>query len=160
MRRSRLGGPSEPRWRWDPANRVLQIWNGSAWCTITPQSASVATEETHSSASFGDLATSGPAVTLDTGTSALVTISCTAKHSGLGVLIRMGWAVSGATTLAASDTYAAAVTSPVAGYYFQMSRTVLYSSLTAGSNTFTAKYYGGSATASFLRRDITVVAIP
>lgn len=160
MRRSRLGGPSDPRWRWDPANRVLQVWNGAAWCTITPQSATVLTSETHSAASFGDCATVGPAVTLDTGTSVLVTVACQAAHSAGTSLLRMGYAVSGATTLAAADDRAAIGTNPGAGLFVQLCRTMVYTGLTAGSNTFTAKYQGNSATGTFLRRDITVVALP
>lgn len=159
-RTSAVSSPVEGMISYISDDNYVEVYNGSAWVNTTPVSAVVDTEETTTSTSYTDLSTSGPAVTVRTGTKALVIVSCQAKNSALGNLIKMGWAVSGATTLAAADGYAAIDTSHVAAYYNQTTRVAYYTSLTAGSNTFTAKYATGAGTASFLRRSITVIGIP
>ena len=134
------------------------LYNGTAWLRTTPISASVATSETTTSATFVDLATSGPAVTLTTGTVALVTLSCMSNSSGAFVP-SMAAAVSGATTLAASTTNA--VSHGAGAVNIGISRTFRISGLTAGSNTFTAKYTAGAGgTGTFYNRDITVTGLP
>jgi hypothetical protein len=159
-RSSAISSPVEGMVSYLSDDNYLEVYNGAAWVNVTPVSATVATEETTTSTSYTDLSTSGPAVTLRTGTKALVIVSCQFKNSALGNLNRIGWAVSGATTVAASDTYAAIGTSDVANYYNQISTNAYYASLTAGSNTFTAKYAVAAGTGSFLRRTITVIGIP
>jgi hypothetical protein len=76
----------------------------------------------------------------------------------------MGFAVSGATTLAASDAQ-----SLVAGILggggaprpdMQGSATYLVTGLTAGSNTFTAKYRVDGSTGTFANRNIIVIPLP
>lgn len=131
---------------------VVTYYNGSVWVCITPQSAAVATSQTTTSTSYTDLTTSGPAVTIATGTSALITLSSYITPSN------QSWvsvAVSGATTTAASDTNGM-------GTYVSshVTRTFKMTGLTAGSNTFTMKYKSGGGTSTFLSRDITVVALP
>lgn len=124
-------------------------------------SASVLTDESTSSATYADLATSGPAVTLTTGTSVIVTLSTNGyRISTAGNSYWYGVAVSGATTVAAADTKAIQVssyntlTSALPG-----SRTFIITGLTPGSNTFTAKYKtDGGATFHFFNRDLTVMA--
>lgn len=138
----------------------LLVWNGTAWVCLTPKSATVTTYQTTTSTTYTDLSTSGPAVTIDTGTSALITFSA-AINAPSGQNAHMSFAVSGATTLAASDdncTFAGGVTGGLAG---SLSRTMLVTGLTAGSNTFTVKYSCPSGlTAGFRNRGITVVGIP
>ncbi|MBM3660998.1 MAG: hypothetical protein FJW95_16055 [Actinobacteria bacterium] len=157
---TRPGSPVEGMTIYQTDTDTVLVYNGSAWTQVTPATATVDAEETHTAGSYGDLSTSGPAVTLTTGTKAIVLVSCQAKHSVLGTSLRMSWAVSGATTIAAQDTWGTVVNAPVAGYYTQLGRQYQISGLTAGSNTFTAKYMGGAATGSFLRRTITVWPIP
>ena len=45
-----------------------------------------------------DLATSGPAVTITTGTTAIVTVTTNMSNSNAGTTVNMGFAVSGATS--------------------------------------------------------------
>ena len=69
--------------------------------------ASVGASQSTASGSYTDLATVGPAVTVTTGTSALVILTCNGANSGGGFdAALMGFAVSGATTVAASDAQA------------------------------------------------------
>ena len=123
--------------------------------------ATVATSQTTSTLTFTDLATAGPAVTVTTGTKALVTVTAFSQGGGNGQGASMGFAVSGATTVAAADTSAfrnepngGGVMAPAIRY----SATNLITGLTAGSNVFTAKYKalsGGAA--EFKNRDISVI---
>ena len=117
--------------------------------------ATVATSQTTTSTSFTDLATPGPAVTVTTGTKALVTVSAYLVNSGTQRTF-MSVTVSGATTLSASDTRSL-MTYITGGQELCMSFTVLLTGLTAGSNTFTAKYRVGFSTGTFYNRDISVI---
>ena len=110
------------------------------------------------SSSFTDLATAGPSVTLTTGTVAFVIVSANVTSTTLGVRPTMGWAVSGATTLSAQEENAFEVEISVANDFYGGSH-LSTRTLTAGSNTFTAKYadIGGTGTAQFRFRHITVI---
>jgi hypothetical protein len=116
--------------------------------------ATVATSQTTTSTSYTDLATAGPAVTVTTGTKALVSISAAFVNS----TTNQAWfsfAVSGATTVAASDTFGALLTSTG---YFAFSRTFMLTGLSPGSNTFTMKYRDAAVgTATFENRNIIVI---
>lgn len=133
---------------------------GTAWCEITPKTAKVATLETTTSTSFTDLATAGPAVTVQTSTNALVSFTCDARNTTAGQGVSGSFAVSGATTVAASDANGRAVTAPGPGYQFPIVFVTLLSSLTAGSNVFTSKYLSGAFTSTFLNRSLSVMGVP
>lgn len=120
--------------------------------------ATVATLQTTASTSYTDLATAGPTVTLTTGTRALVTVSGLVQNDP-SVSAFMGFAVSGATTIAAADTKALVVGGNFDGRVtVGASRTFLVT-LTAGSNVFTAKYRMSGGTGTYSNRDIIVQAI-
>ena len=116
----------------------------------------VAASETTSSTSYTDLTTAGPAVTLTTGTKALVIVTSASFNNTNAQGPFMGYAVSGATTIAATDTTASYVQRESA---VQKTRYSCVSSitLTAGSNTFTAKYRTSTGTATFSDREIFVI---
>jgi hypothetical protein len=118
----------------------------------SPSRASVNTSQTTTATSYGDLATVGPVVTVVTGTSALVTIGSALQNSGTANSL-MGWAVSGASTIAVTDD--------VGGAYGTTGATVtgtfLQTGLTPGSNVFTAKYQVSAGTGTFTFRNITVL---
>jgi hypothetical protein len=122
----------------------------------------VATSQTTSSTSYTDLATTGPTVTLTTGTSALVLLTCSMTNAGgaNSVSTSMGFAVSGATTIAAADT-ARLFVNTVGANGQALQASVLYQvTLTAGSNTFTAKYKAGAAqTVTFSDRVLAVITL-
>jgi hypothetical protein len=149
------------------ADDELQVYDGSNWVKIGPASPVavpvlnldfIATSQTTASTSYVDLATVGPAVTMTTGTEAIVIFGGQYGDSGnLGNNGFMSVAVSGATTVAASDTFAAFGDQAVNTE--NLSSGFLFTGLTAGSNTFTAKYKksGGTSTAVFTKRYLLVI---
>jgi hypothetical protein len=150
------------------ATDELQTYNGSSWVKIGPtaafpltaiSTAQVTTNQTTSSLSYTDLSTVGPTVTLTTGTSVFVLIGMFGNDTGnLGNNGFMSMAISGATTTAASDDWAARAPEGLNGVNGTMGYT---HTVTAGSNTFTAKYkkVGGTSTAEFMNRFIMVIAL-
>lgn len=116
---------------------------------------------TTASTTFTDLgapANVGPSVTVDTGPTALVIVHGQISNSGAGSA-RMGYEVSGATSLAAADNRGI-------GFFGAAGVTVACSmgthhgggtALTPGENTFTAKYRVSSGTGTFSARRIVVL---
>lgn len=142
---------------------------GVKWATPTPSaitavaSATVLTAQTTTSTAYTDLATAGPSVTLTTGTEVLVTISAILGQGvDSGATFSAGVAVSGASTIAASDSYSLFLNGDdftSASGNVSLSATFKLTGLTAGSNTFTMKYKCSSGTARFENRHLTVFAI-
>jgi hypothetical protein len=99
-----------------------------------------------------------PAVTITTGTKALIIVSARIFSPG-GNFNFVSYDVSGATTLSANDNKA--ISSNIAGGYPMFSGMFLETGLTAGSNTFTMRYKCNvTASGSYDLRKITVVALP
>jgi len=120
----------------------------------TPSGATVATSEATSSTTYTDLTTSGPAVTVTvSSTKALVTVTTRLSGGNGGATCFMGFAVSGSTTVAAADTQS--LDQEGSSLISQKSAIYLVTGLTAGSNTFTAKYKGGSS-CTYANRNIIV----
>ena len=124
--------------------------------------ATVATSQTTTSLSYTDLATAGPAVTVTTGTKALVIITTKLWQGTANPGAFMSFAVSGATTVSASDIYGVSTEPQAASTYagvIRASASTLLTGLTAGSNTFTGKYKTSNASyaAYFQYRDILVI---
>lgn len=120
--------------------------------------ATVATSESTTSTTYVDLATAGPAVTITTGTKALVIVTAE-QYANTSERSNTGYAVSGASTVAATDTTALRLYGSSANVpQMRASSVSLLTGLTAGSNTFTCKYKAGvGATAIFSNRVITVI---
>ena len=120
--------------------------------------ATVATSQTTTSTSFTDLATAGPAVTVTTGTKALITFAAGCFNTlGASNVAAMGFAVSGATTVAATMNNAIYLNQSTASYGFSAAYSFILTGLTAGSNTFTAKYRVSGGTGAFDNRVISVI---
>lgn len=133
---------------------VAPSWAAAA--SVNRHAAEINTSETTTSASFAALATAGPVATATTGTNALVILGAKSSHSAAGNRSFMGFAVSGATTVAASEANSA-VYNESANNALQGPCAVIYvTGLTAGSNVFTAQYKTDGATATFLDRTIAV----
>lgn len=126
----------------------------------TMVSAPVATSETTTSTSYADLSTSGPTVTVTVGASglALVCIFVNMANNTAGEYCYASFAVSGATTSAASDAYAVSMQAQNIGSLQQLSA-VVPRTLTAGSNTFKLQYRVTGGTGTFLNRHITVIPL-
>ena len=122
--------------------------------------ATVATRQSTSTLTFTDLATAGPAVTVTTGTKALVIVGAYLYNVSTGGGGDMGYAVSGATTVAATQTTSLVTEGVSAGVFsiFAASRASYLTGLTAGANTFTAKYRATVAgAANYQDRQIIVI---
>jgi hypothetical protein len=144
--------------------QVLNVAGGvPAWTTLAsaaPASATatVATLQSTTSTSFTNLTTAGPAVTLTTGTKALVILTAQMYNYTDDRGSLMGFEISGATTTAASDARVVQFYNGSANHDAPQMSAVYLMTVTAGSNTFTAKYLaGGASTAQFMNRSITVI---
>jgi hypothetical protein len=135
-----------------------------AW--VTPPSGAPTTEfarvdssQTTTSTSYTDLSTSGPAVTITTGTKALVIVSAQLSNQNSDIAYAyMSYATSGATTIAAGDGVAVGVATTVSsGHNRVIASKASRVTLTAGSNTFTAKYRVTTSTGTFVNREIFVM---
>ena len=129
---------------------------------ITSQT--VATSQTTTSASYANLASVGPSVTLVVPQSGEVLISFSAflTHSAAGQRSFLGWAASGANTIAASDANSAqmrqmAISGAEVG---TIGRTMHLTGLTPGTTTFTLMYRTTAATATFADRHLIVEPKP
>ena len=147
-------------------DQVLKVTAGiPAWATPASSSpasnvATVATRQGSNSNTYTDLATSGPAVTLTTGTKVLVIVSATMDTNNTNsAIMAMDFAVSGATTRAATDATALIAPNTVrtSALAFRASSAQIIT-VTAGSNTFTAKYHSTNGEENFwANRTITVI---
>lgn len=117
----------------------------------------VLTSQSTTSTSYTDLATAGPSATVTTGTTATVLWFVKMDNTTNGSVSKCSVAVSGATTTAASDNYAAWCEHDSSNLdsltFMGMNR---FTALTAGSNTFTMKYAVGANTGNFSNRQILV----
>jgi hypothetical protein len=123
-------------------------------------SADVSTAESTTSNTFADLATVGPAATVDVPASGKVRVVVIAeiKSSANDISNLMSFAMSGANAAAAADANAANGRSTV---YSDGMRETILTGLAPGSTSFTAKYRtgGSTTTGTFTRRRITVTPL-
>ena len=119
---------------------------------------SVATSENTTSTSYVNLATT-QAVTVTTGTKALVSITAIWGNGGTsGLSPYVSFAVTGATTIAASDEYSGSAYAGALNVNMTLTRVIVLTGLTAGSNTFTLKFRDAASLNSyFFRRTISIV---
>lgn len=135
----------------------VAVATGASALAPANDGAEVTTDQSTTSTSMTDLTTTGPAATVTTGTKALVIVSAGIYNDTADKAGYMHFAVSGASTVAA-DTAKALVVRGVVARYVQASKVIRVTGLTAGSNTFTAKYAtetGG--TAHFTQRQIAAI---
>lgn len=136
----------------------LTVNSNPVFAMTTANSDRIDTAQTTTSNTYTDLATVGPTVTILTGTAVEVTVCAYIASSTTSNTGYMGFAVSGATSRAAADVDSCKLSSGVPGIGATVSRTFKITGLTAGNNTFTAKYRrdGGSGTWTFSVRSLTV----
>jgi hypothetical protein len=134
---------------------------GLKWAAVAASpasdSATVATSQSTTSTSYTDLATAGPAATVTTGTKALVIVNVSSSINSGGNTNFASFAVSGATTIAASDAYSFQITTTNTGDFYGGARATRLSTLTAGSNTFTMKYRVDGNQGTYKNREIIVI---
>ncbi|OII61223.1 hypothetical protein BJP40_06765 [Streptomyces sp. CC53] len=123
-----------------------------------PEVARVSAGESTSSTSYVDLATTGPEVTVTTGSSAIVLIYSQLRNTVEDSGSMMSFAISGATSRSALDT-TAILHRGNANQSQRFSAFDMITDLTPGSNTFTAKYRVTADTGTFGDRMIAVFAL-
>lgn len=129
----------------------------NAITTRTTTDAVVTNTQSTTSTSYTDLATPGPSVSVTTDTTAIVWFSAESENTIGGALQKFSVAVSGATTVAASDDWAVVLDGLYDLSPCRRGSAHRFTGLTAGVNTFTMKYAAGSNTASFGKREIIVM---
>ena len=140
------------------AGRIFVATGANAIAERAVSSAIVATTAQTTSVSYTDLSTGavGPAVTVTTGANAIVFASSRISNSVGSTFTAFAVAVSGATTIAASDTEGL-LDFAGGGRYTMVNH--FAGTLTPGSNTFTMKYRCSAGTGTFLDRKLTVIAL-
>lgn len=139
------------------AGQIFVSTGTNAIAARLPAFASVTTNQSTASTSYVDLATPGPSVTVTTGTRAMVFIQAQMENTVDTSQTFSSFAVSGASTIAASDANAILMDGVAANNALRFGAMTFLSTLTAGSNTFTMKYRVGANPGSFERRHIAVV---
>lgn len=138
--------------------KITDTWTNGVSTELNrriPSSAAVATSQSTASASYTDLATVGPAVSVTTTDTALVIITAQITGSSSSNPAFMAFAVSGASTVAAADGQSVMSTFSTA---MTVGAAYLVTGLTAGVNTFTAKYRVAAGTGgTWVNRTITVI---
>lgn len=112
------------------------------------------TSTTYTGTLSGGAGTAGPSITV-TCTRALVSFSCRQSTSVATTNVWTSVAVSGASTIAASDNYATSMDILNAQIFHGL--TYVEKSLTAGSNTFQMQYRVSGGTGTFATRRLNVV---
>lgn len=135
--------------------------SGVKWAaSVTSGSDFVSTEENTTSTSYTDLTTSGPAVTITTGTKALVIVKARIFANTTGQSAYMSTDISGASSVSAADDYGLVqMSASTQNPRLNVASAHVYTGLTAGSNTFTAKYKSSNASSAayFRYREIIVI---
>jgi hypothetical protein len=119
----------------------------------------VSTSQTTKSTNFTDLPTIGPRVTVETGTRALVFISCGFSTDTDRADQCVGFAISGETDKDASDNKSMAISGFSINNIVRFGTTLYVNDLNEGLNTFTLKYKTSEGTATFLDRFIGVLPL-
>lgn len=160
---TRPAAPYDGQMIYETDTKISLVYNGSAWVCLTPQSATINGVGSRSNTAYGDLGTgAGPSVSIQTGSKALVNV-CGTPQSSYNNYMYISFGVTGATTITAIDDYGSwsRELSAGGGMSSSVSRTLIITGLTAGVNTFTAKYRGSTANPiDYYNRSITVVGIP
>ena len=138
---------------------IQTIYNGSNWVCITPIGTHTGVDATVNSTSYTQSLSTGtnPTVTITTGTTALVQLGGYVYNDSALKVLYVGFAVSGATTLAASDTNATFLAQPTAQWGGTISRSIIITGLTAGTNTFALSYRSDSSGVSHFANKTLVV---
>lgn len=125
----------------------------------TPAKDTINTEETTTSISFTDLATSGPSVSVVTSTNALIIIGARMSNNTGGEECWMAYETSGASAFGAAESRAINYESSNAGDFVTTTIVDILDTLTPGTNVFTAKYRVTGGTGTFRYRRLQVIPL-
>jgi hypothetical protein len=106
---------------------------------------------------YANTTTPGPSVTAVSAAKALIFTSGWLTNNTGGASVYMSHEITGATSIAAADTWALEQRDSGTNGLMNGTRCHLETALTSGSNTFTIKYRVSSGTGSVQRRHLTVI---
>lgn len=118
----------------------------------------IGTAQPATSSTFSDLASTGPTVTVTTGTHALILFKAHVQHNTDNAVSAISCVISGATSSASTFDRSAQTD----GVPLGNKNTICgfkYETLNAGSNTFKMQYYTNTGTATFERRELVVIPL-
>lgn len=141
------------------AGRVIVTTGANSVAEREVKQSIITTQQTTTSSSFTDLATPGPTVTVTTGTRALVWFAAQMANSLANTVTQCSVAVSGATTIAASQTDDLYNDGLGANNANRASVMHLFDALTPGVNTFKLQYRVNTGTGTFYDRTLGVMAL-
>jgi hypothetical protein len=119
--------------------------------------ATVSTSQSSAVTAYGNnLATTGPQVTLTTGTIAFVLFTAAVSNTSTNSATNTSVAVSGATSIAASDAWRTVLDGVTASNINRVTGFHLFTTLNQGTNTFTMQYKVGSGTGTWADREMLV----
>lgn len=119
----------------------------------------VTTSESTTSTSYVNLATVGPAVTLTTGTKALMWWRAYTQNNTIDTATWMAPAITGASSITATDASAASLDGVTAANAFSIVGFHMEDGLTPGVNTFTLQYRVTAGTGTYGFRELCVMAL-
>lgn len=140
------------------AGQIFVSTAANALAARTPTGATVNVSESTTSTTYAALTTPGPAVTVTTGTQAIVGVASKMSQNTATANAYMSYAVSGATPIASNDNNAQLFQFP-ATTTLRATAMTLQTGLTAGSNTFTAQYRVTAGTGTFDSRHLFVIPL-
>lgn len=141
------------------AGRIFVTTGANALAERAIATASVLTAEATGATSYTNLTTVGPSVSVTTGTQAIVTFSAELSNNTTGNRCFVAVAVSGATTVAASDDECLRYQAYGGNAGHRGATSVMFTGLTPGTNTFTMQYHVDGGTGTFQRRRLIVIAL-
>jgi len=134
--------------------------NAGAARSIASNRVSGGTQATSSAVLGDNLTTVGPSVTVSTGATTLVLLTAFVANTTAGQGGYVAYAISGATTIAATVDRSLRIMSGAAGERARMTAANWQTGLAVGSNTFKAQYsVVASGTADFDEREIAVLPL-
>lgn len=149
----------------DTVREVNQFVNGGASAAYVAKAGvqfqAVAATESTTSATYVDLTTVGPSVTVNVGAAGrlLILLAATAYNSTANGSNPVSVALSGANTLAAADTHAVVFASPNTTLGFAQTEFLILTGLAAGSTTVTVKYRAGGGTSTYSQRRVAAFSV-
>jgi hypothetical protein len=140
------------------AGQIIAGTAANAVAARAPSVSVVSTSETTTSVgTYVDLATLGPEVSVASGTRAIIFVSARIANNTNATESFASYAVSGASSVAATDSRAASLLVAAANQRARVGIIALETGLTAGTNVFTMKYkVGGASTGTFDARTLAV----
>lgn len=142
----------------EASGQIIATSGANAVSARTLNSASVGgSAENINSATYTDLSTAGPSVTVDTGSKAMCLITVSLSNTVADSSSFASVEVSGATSISPSEDRAIAMDGVSSSNANRWSGVNLFTTLTAGTNTFTLKYRNSGGNGSFNYRELIVI---